>query len=124
MKQVYYAHCLAIYDTPQEQRDIQTLEKLHLTVYNPNNLKVQQEVKQWKEDHMGDPMGYFKNLIDDCDVFAFRALPDGSIPSGIAFKLTYAQEQQKPIIELPSGVSKRIMNYPQTVEYLREAGQR
>lgn len=34
---LYYAHCIAIYSTPQEDRDIETLEELGFTVVNPNS---------------------------------------------------------------------------------------
>lgn len=32
----YYAHCTAIYNTPQEQRDVETLLALGMGVLNPN----------------------------------------------------------------------------------------
>ena len=37
---VYYAHPMAIYGTPQEDRDIETLENLGFTVVNPNTFDI------------------------------------------------------------------------------------
>lgn len=114
---VYYAHCMALYDTPQEQRDIDTLKKLGYEVCNPNCTKYK---KSWK--NLG--MAFGEQLVAECDVFAFRALPDGRIPSGVFKELEWAMEQNKPVIELPSGIFYREMNIKQTANYLQEIGQR
>jgi hypothetical protein len=70
-------------------------------------------------------MGLFKKIIvDSCDVFAFRALPDGSIPAGVAKELGWALEAHKPILELPSNVLRRMISLEATRQYLAEVGQR
>lgn len=120
----YYAHCMAIYNTKQEERDLLTLTDLGFDVLNPNTPEVSQGIKAYKEQHPSDYMSYFKNLVEQCPVFVFRALPDGKIPSGVAKELEWAQQMNKFIIELPSAVSQRTLTHAETIEYLKEIGQR
>lgn len=125
---VYYAHFMGIYDTPQEERDIKTLEALGLEVLNPNQPHIQKEVDDFFKDpeanydHMFDKV--FLSRVRECEVFAFKALPDGRIPGGIVMELEEAQKQKKIIIELPSGMYARSMSREDTREYLRDIGQR
>lgn len=123
----YYAHCMAIYNTPQEARDIETLERLGLTVVNPNKPWHDCMVKALKarEDGTSVPyMAYFGELVRNCDVFAFRALPGGAMPGGIAKELDYARKYEKPIIELPTFALRSTLTIDQSREYLKEVGQR
>ena len=119
---VYYAHCQAIYGTPQEDRDINLLQRMGHLVVNPANFdqKRIQEVK----DKTGDVMSYFCDRVLQCDALAFRALPDGRIPAGVGVEITAARVANMPVFELPSGVRSRTMNMPETREYLEEVGQR
>ena len=122
----YYAHCMAIYNTPQESRDVALISGLGFEVVNPNNLEVENDMIRIKQDGTltDDKFDYFRRFSKECDVICFRALPDGSIPSGVAKEIEYFQEENKPILELPSGISRRGINKEQTREYLREVGQR
>jgi hypothetical protein len=120
---VYYAHCIAIYNTPQEERDVHTLLGLGLDVVNPNTPAVDVEVKRLKS--LGENyMSFFKDIVHCCEVFAFRALPDGSIPAGVAKELAWAVEADKLIIELPAAILRRVITLEATREYLHEVGQR
>ena len=69
-------------------------------------------------------MEYFAELVRSCGAVAFRVLPDGSIPAGVAKEIAVANEVGKPVIELPSGISRRVITVEQTREYLAEVGQR
>ena len=69
-------------------------------------------------------MGYFTELVLSCQALAFRALPDGSIPSGVDMEIKEARKALLPVIELPSGCLRRALTYPETKEYLFEVGQR
>lgn len=133
---VYYAHCLAIYNTPQEARDIALLERLGFEVYNPNNPEVADAMKrlktkparEWKWGTV-DVMDYFRPLVARCDALAFRALPDGSIPSGVAKEIGFARDTLVggtglPVFELPAAVTRRALSVEATREYLAEIGQR
>lgn len=125
MKRVYYAHCLAIYNTPQEKRDIETLEALGFNVINPNCPETAEMVRVLKEQGRDDYMrAVFAPMVKDCDAVVFRGLPDGRVPAGIAGELEYASEYGRPVIELPSAVLSRTMTVAQTREYLKESGQR
>lgn len=127
-KKVYYAHFMGIYDTPQEKRDIETLESLGFEVVNPNNAKTS---KEFKEALNKTPTSYelafnrvFGNMVRSCDVFAFRSLPEGSISSGVYLELQYAETTNKLIIELPSNTERRRMSIDATRQALREFGKR
>lgn len=136
-KTVYYAHFMGIYNTPQEKRDILTLQALGLEVINPNTPIVQDEVETQLRINRNDPTitteeeAYMK-MFDDvffsrvrsCDVFAFRPLPDGRIPGGVFMELKEAQKENKIIIELPCGTHARGMGKEDTREYLKDIGQR
>ena len=118
---IYYAHCQAIYDTPQEKRDIETLEKLRFEVVNPNGPIHQDTARRLKEKDPNSVMDYFYKLVAQCDAIAFRALPDGAIPAGIGGEIA---NLGIPVIELPSGIKRRVLTVEQTREYLKEVGQR
>ena len=129
---VYYAHCQAIYDSPQEQRDVEMLKALGFEVINPNSPEYVAVAKKIKSTPAycvegtasAMVMDYFTKLVKDCDAVAFRALPDGTIPAGVAKEIEKAMTDGKPVFELPSCVSRRVLTVEQTREYLKEIGQR
>jgi hypothetical protein len=122
---VYYAHFMGIYNTPQEERDVKTLEALGLEVLNPNTPEVSAEFAAEKTGSYEAKFDkVFGTKVRECEVFAFKALPDGRIPGGIAMELKYATAAGKIIIELPSGTYARMMGRDDTREYLRDIGQR
>jgi hypothetical protein len=118
----YYAHCMAIYHTPQELRDIELLKCLGFSVINPSCKEVEEIMKTIPT--ADERMAYFKQFATECECIAFRALPDGSIPSGVAKELDWFREVNKPIFELPSNMLRRVISLEATREYLREVGQR
>lgn len=124
---IYYAHCLAIYNTPQEERDLQTLKDLGFEVLNPNTYMTDAAWNHAKTLYATYEEAFtavFGGLVGECQAFAFRALPDGAIPKGVARELEIAQQKGLPIIELPSRPIARSMGIEETREYLREIGQR
>lgn len=127
---VYYSHCMAIYDTPQEKRDVKDLKLMGFEVFNPNSSKCDEVVSKIRRHacHFYDPgekiMDFFMNEVKKCDVLAFRSLPDGSIPAGVHKEIAIAEETGKPIIELPSLIKRQILTVSQTRQYLKEVGQR
>lgn len=113
----YYAHCIAIYDTAQEDRDLTTIRQLGYEPVNPN-------CPECAEGYKKEGMAFFKKFVDECYVIVFRALPDGAIPAGVASEIEYFVRVGKPVIELPSQMSRRVLSIEQTREYLQEVGQR
>ena len=109
MPKCYYAHPMSIYDTAQEKRDIDLLQYLGFEVVNPN-----------RAQYTGYDMDDFCNLARTCDVVAFRALPDGSITSGVAEEI----KAHWAVFELPSAISRRSLTITETLEALHESGQR
>jgi len=120
---VYYAHCQAIYDTKQETRDVNLLNQLGFEVLNPNESphSLMAQVIKTRGENV---MTYFEGLVEGCDVLAFRALPDGRIPAGVAKEIEVAKTNHKMIIELPSRIAGRSIGVEETREYLAEIGQR
>jgi hypothetical protein len=142
---VYYAHCQAIYDTPQERRDVQHLENLGFDVVNPNTSAINERCAIIRRDfvppHEQRGSGFFytdagaavmyeifKPLVESCDAVAFRALPDGSIPAGVHSEIEWATASRAGqfggVFELPRFFGRRILTVEETRDYLREVGKR
>jgi len=121
-RRVYYAHSLHLYGTEQEKRDILLLESLGFSVLNPNSPETQAKCLKEKESG-GTGMYMFRKIVQSCDLVAFRAYPDGSIPAGVHKEITdYAEGL--PVIELPNGLKRRGLSVEDTREWLHELGQR
>lgn len=114
---LYYAHAITLYNTPQEVRDMAVFNTLGFNVINPN-------APEHDAGYHAEGMDYFRRVVNDADGLAFRALPDGSIPAGIAKEIEFCREAGKPVIELPSGIQRRVLTVEQTREYITEVGAR
>lgn len=130
-QKVYYAHCVAIYGSAQEQRDINTLETLGLEILNPNTSETQERCIAWKSKPAFETEGrdamfedIFYPMVEECEIFAFRGLPNGRIPGGVYKELLHAVKTGKTIFELPSTIGTRGMSREETVEFLKEIGNR
>lgn len=144
---IYYAHCMAIYNTPQENRDVELLESIvdGGVVWNPNNPVTSAQCDEMRKDFNCDPYSVgvpgwpgsayqtasdavmdriFKPLAQGCTLLAFRGLPDGTIPSGVAQEIQWATDAGIPVIELPCAVKRRTLTLDQTRDYLKEIGHR
>jgi len=93
------------------------LEKLGFEVVNPNS-------GECSEGYKRGGMDYFKRFPQECELIAFRSFPYGRIPAEIAKEIKMFQDAGRPIIELPSGLIKRIISVEETREYLTEIGNR
>lgn len=117
---VYYAHGKNLYGTPTEARDITLLETLGFEILNPNTSVLQEGCTSWPDGEMD----YFYRLVVQCDVLAFRALPSGEIPAGVAGEIRAALRYGVPVIELPNRTAKRSLTVEETREYFRDCGER
>lgn len=117
MPKVYYAHPISIYNTPQEQRDVERLQKLGFEVVNPNS-------PECDAGYRNGGMEYFRKIVADCDAIAVRGFLDGSIPAGVAKEVVMAAEAGKPMFELPSTIdfTRRTLNVDMTRAALLECG--
>ncbi len=106
---VYYAHCQAIYGTPQEDRDVELLTRLGFGVVNPALVP-------------DADMQFYLRMVADCDAVAFRALPDGRITTGVFQEIQEARRLGYPVFELPSNLVGREMSHQETRGYLAEVG--
>lgn len=116
---VYYAHPMTLYGTPQEERDIETLMGMGFGVVNPADQQFVDAAQAYS-----NKMEYYLELLRKCDGVAFRGTPGGRITAGVAAEIKEATLWKMPVIELPSSVIARAMNIPETLEYLRESGER
>lgn len=112
---VYYAHCIAIYNTPQEDRDVALLESLGFEVINPNT-------KECDEGYKEKGMLYFKEILKEAHALCFRSLPSGEIPAGVHKEIMWMKKRGCPIFELPTGIVGREASVERTREYLIEMG--
>jgi hypothetical protein len=115
---------MGIYDTPAEVRDMKTLESMGFKVTNPNSDVIGNEFHAYKISHPCKYMHYFTDLVQKHDIIAFRALPDGRLPSGVAMEVKAGKDAGLIVIELPCGLATRTMGHAETVEYLENIGQR
>lgn len=120
---IYYAHTMISYNSTVEAADIELLQRLGFEVLNPNTKQHQQGVEDYI-DMFGkeNEMNYFLHLIEGCDALAFRSLPNGTILSGVAKEIEKAQELFIPIIELPCNLKHRMLDHPETKEFMYELG--
>lgn len=116
---IYYAHCICIYNTPQEERDLELLHKLFPNdiIYNPS----QDEMAD--QGYKENGMNYFIDIVEQCSLLAFRGLPYSKIPTGVFEEISHAIDENIPIIELPSLVDRE-MSVNNTRQYLKELGTR
>lgn len=121
---VYYAHSMHLYNTVQEKRDIELLEQLGYEVVNPNSQKTSDDILKLKNDKIENYMDYFRKLILECDVLAYRAHVDLKIPAGVWKEIGYAKEASKLIFELPTILRSRELSVEETRDYLQYNGQR
>ena len=114
---VYYARPISLYNTAQDQRDIDLLSSLGFEMINPNKEALQERYKT-------EGMDVFLQALADCEALAFRSFPDGSISAGVHKEILKAQELGMPVIELPTITGKRILSVDDTREYLKLSGHR
>lgn len=135
----YYAHSLALYNTPQEARDLETIRAMYaaidgsiLAIINPNDAGIEsfcQAVKAAARAEGADPSQrvmdhIFKPMVQSCARLVFRALPGGAIPAGVAQEIAWAQEKNIPVLELPTFIGRRVLTVEETRTYLQEVGER
>lgn len=114
----YYARCMAIYGTPQEQRDWYQIEQvLKMPIIK---FPRQDYINQKKNAGENVMETVFKPLVFSADILFFRGLPDGRIPAGVGQEIKWAREKGIPVLELPSSTNKRTISIEETREYLRE----
>lgn len=114
---IYYARPINLYDTAQDKRDIDLMIKLGFKVVNPNK-------QELKERYKKEGMDVFLQAVIDCDCLAFRSFPDLSISAGVKKEIDKAIELEKPVIELPTILSSRVLSVEDTREYLKLIGSR
>lgn len=122
-KLCYYAHPMSTYNSIIEAEDIELLEKLGFIVVNPNKESIQNGMNKFKLENPGaNIMNYFGDIVQKCDVLAFRAAPGGKIVSGCAFEIEVATTKNIPVIELPTDLVSRFMSHLESKLYLKQIG--
>jgi hypothetical protein len=114
---VYYARPISLYKTAQDKRDIDLLQSLGFEILNPDKEALQERYKV-------EGMNVFLEAVKECDAIAFRAFPDGKLGAGVYKEILQAQEQNKPVIELPTITGGRVLSVDDTRAYLSYQGYR
>ena len=114
---IYFARPINLYKTPQDQRDIETLEKLGFEVVNPDKETLSERYKR-------EGMSVFLQAVQDCNALAFRATVNMGITAGVFKEIEEAKQLGLPIIELPTIFSNRVLSVEDTRLYLELTGQR
>ena len=100
---LYYSHDESTYNTPQENSDLDMMGTLGINVFNPNSPDVQERIKILKEcSRESEIPGFIGELIDRCDGVIFRALDDGTIPEQVRADITWSQNSNKGVLQLPN----------------------
>lgn len=119
----YYAHTMLSYDSSIEERDLRVLDMLGFEVINPNTPDIQAGCNAYIEKYgKNRVMEYFKEIVFNCDLVAFRSLPGGKILSGVSVEISEAILADMPVIELPCSLTDRMMTHSETKQYLTEIG--
>jgi hypothetical protein len=84
MMRVYYAHCIAIYSTPQEDRDVFTLESMGFEVINPNSPDISARCQHIKAVH---------RALKDLDSGTSVALSENAVGRLQSLKTPRAEEE-------------------------------
>lgn len=114
---IYFARPISLYNTPQDERDIQLMEALGFEVVNPNKEKLSKRYQK-------EGMSVFYKAVADCDALAFRSFPDLSISAGVHGEILKAEELGKPVFELPTITSSRVLSVDDTRAWLKYLGAR
>lgn len=115
MKKAYFARSISVFGTKQDSIDQLNIMTMGFEIIDIESPKVQEGY-----DHVG--MMYFKPLVEECDVFFFRAQLNNRIGAGVYREIEWAQAKGKPIFELPQPIIPRVATPEETREYLRIAG--
>ena len=126
MRLAYYARCQSVDGTPQAERDAALIERLGYKAFPLGDDKkpIVADYLARKSRGEDNPMEAFRPAVEGCEAFFFRALPDGSIPAGVARELAWAQAAGIPVLELPNAILRRRLSVELTREYLQNVGQR
>lgn len=115
-KWVYYARPLNIYNTTEEWRDLDLLARMGYTDIEFTDLM--------QEQYKTEGMGVFEKKVEEADLLAFRAFPDGRIGAGVAKEIAAAETAGIPVIELPQLPTWRVLSVADTRWYLQATGVR
>jgi hypothetical protein len=112
MKNVYCAHALCLYGSPEEFQDLRTIRgrlRKHRVV-NPAQYENHPEKRR-------DTIGFCLRLVEDSDVVVFSRLLD-RVTAGVGKEVNHALRIGKPVFELMTG---KLVRRTQRVKYISRA---
>ena len=113
---IYYAHFIGIYNTKQEEKDLETIKSIF-----PNDEIINTNSQDNELLYKTIGMDLFFKLIEQCDMLIFRGMINGKITAGVYSEINFAKTLKLPILELPSYVN-RGMSVNDTRQTLIELG--
>jgi len=114
IEKIYFLHPENLYNTPQEERDLNLIKYLwpDASIYNPNSKKDEQKYKEYGIE-------WFLDRIADCQLIIFRRFIDGKIGVTDLIKIKYGTvDCAIPILELPIILESQQLSINDTMEYL------
>jgi hypothetical protein len=108
---------MKIYGSQIEHDDVELIGKLGFHAVNPNSQVHIDAIRNMSSG--SEKMDYFCDVVQSCNVLFFRALPDGSIPAGVAKEIKCAQERSIPVFEIPY-FNRKVLTVEETRAYIKD----
>jgi len=112
MKNVYYAHALCLYGSPEEFQELRTIRgslRKHRVV-NPAEYENHPEKRR-------DTIGFCLRLVEGSDIVVFSRLLD-KVTAGVGKEVNHALKVGKPVFELKMG---KLVRHTRSVKYISRA---
>jgi hypothetical protein len=80
MKKIYFAHCMADYDTEAEQRALLAIRAAFgdPEIVNPNSLELVRDFNLYRAGpRSDDPMSFWRAVVRECDILAYMPILHG-----------------------------------------------
>lgn len=90
---IYYARPIWHYDKGQDTTVLEILNRMPITVIDPNQEKYQKEYEE-------RGMDVFLELVENSDMFVFKRTINGNITPGVYKEMLKAQECKIPIFDI------------------------
>ena len=104
----YLAHPVTDYGgTARQRRAIELIELCGMEVVSP-------DAPHHGVQYLMRGMGYFVELVRECDALAFMRFPDGSVGAGVAREIRTALAEGMPVYDTDHGMS-RVSQMPGSV---------
>ena len=101
---VYYSHAESHFGSSEAGVDLDTMGRLGFNVVDPAWDNIRADVRSLREDGKSEEeiYVYLGRWVDQCEGLIFRRNSDGTTAPDVAAMVKKAQEDRKPVLELPT----------------------